>query len=103
MSVAIDELWLDGAHGVGSLLMTDPDLPRDRFGHPYQALFWFDEASNALALVVDPDGRVMAWDRDASEPTEPTAEGEDDWLCAPAPDEVAAAAREWFARQPDGG
>ena len=95
MSVDVDDLWRDGAHGVGSLLMTDPQLPRNRFGQPYQALFWFDEASAVLGLVEDGDGRVMAWDRDASEPTDP----DDAWLCAPAPPTVEAAARKWWEQE----
>jgi hypothetical protein len=53
--------WNPEATGVGSLLMVEPGLPRDEFGHPYQPLFWFDGESRALGLVVDADDHVLAY------------------------------------------
>ena len=47
------------------MLRIHPDLPRNRFHHPYQPLFWFDEQSRAVGLVVDGDGHVLAWESDA--------------------------------------
>src|SRR4051812_20563779 len=34
----------NGQRGIGSLLMTDPGLPRDQNGAPHQPCFWFDES-----------------------------------------------------------
>jgi hypothetical protein len=61
--VALEALaWNSNAAGVGALLMIDAKLPRDQFGDPYQPLFWFDDQSRPLGLVVDEDGHVLAWE-----------------------------------------
>lgn len=76
--------------GVGSLLMTDPDLPRDEFGWPYQPLFYF-EGHRITGLVRDEAGYVMAYRN--------TVEGDplvDDSTWQRAPDAIAAAAVEWW-------
>ncbi len=79
-------------HGIGSLLMTDPNLPRDEFGWPYQPLFYF-EGERIPALVHDSDGHVMAYRN--------TAEGAplmDESTWQRAPDAIAAAAVEWWEK-----
>ncbi len=64
--MTFDQLpWNSDAAGVGALLMIDPALPRDAFGHPYQPLFWFDQHSRPIGLVVDADGHVVAWENNA--------------------------------------
>lgn len=72
-----------------------PSLPRDEFGHPYQPLFWFDEASRPIGLIVDGDDRVLAWENNAK--------GNPDILASPTcqrlPDIVEAAARQWWSNQ----
>ncbi len=78
--------------GIGSLLMTDPDLPSDEFGFPYQALFRF-EGERITGLIHDNEGHVMAYRN--------TAEGrplleKSTWQRAP--DAIAAAAEEWWER-----
>jgi hypothetical protein len=77
-------------HGIGSLLMTDPNLPRDEFGWPYQPLFYF-EGERITGLVHDSDGDIMAYRN--------TAEGAplmDESTWQRAPDAIAAAAVEWW-------
>jgi hypothetical protein len=83
---------LDGTvdHGIGSFLMTDPDLPRDEFSWPYQPLFYF-HGDRITGLVYDQDGHVMAY-RNTPE-GDPRVE-ESTWQRAPDP--VAAAAVEWW-------
>jgi hypothetical protein len=95
-TLTLDDLpWNPHAAGVGALLMTDPSLPRDAFGHPYQPLFWFDEASRPIGLIVDGDDRVLAWENNAK--------GNPDILAGPTcqrlPDIVEAAARQWWSNQ----
>ena len=97
--MTLDELpWNSDAAGVGALLMTDPALPRDSFGHPYQPLFWFDRQSRPIGLVVDTDGHVLAWKRNA----EGSAGLPDDWKCQRIPAEVERAARDWWSAQGQG-
>lgn len=76
--------------GIGSLLMLDNDLPRDEFGWPYQALFYF-QGERIKGLVYDDDGRVMAYRNTAQ--GDPLVE-ESTWQRAPEP--IAAAAKEWW-------
>ena len=97
--MTLDELaWNSEAAGVGALLMTDPVLPRDSFGHPYQPLFWFDEHSRPIGLVVDADGHVVAWEKSAGG----NRDLSDDWRCQRVPPEVEQAAREWWSDQGEG-
>ena len=94
--MTLDELpWNSEAAGVGALLMTDPVLPRDSFGHPYQPLFWFDQQSRPLGLVLDTDGHIVAWENSAEGNSEPP----DEWRCQRVPPEVEQAAREWWSEQ----
>lgn len=95
-SVSLDALpWPSDAAGVGALLMIDPDLPRDQFQHPYQPLFWFDEHSRPVGLVVDGAGHVLAWRN--------SAQGDpyvvNDPRCQRVPVPVEDAARRWWAEQ----
>jgi hypothetical protein len=53
--------WNPDATGVGSMLMVEPGLPTDEFGHPYQPLFWFAGEGKLLELVVDAEGHLLAW------------------------------------------
>ena len=60
--MTLDDIeWNPDATGVGSMLMVEPGLPNDDFGHPYQPLFWFADEGKLLELVVDPDGHLLAW------------------------------------------
>jgi len=87
----------DGA-GIGSLLMVDPALPQDEFGHPYQPLFWFDDDGRGLGLVVDGDGHVMGWENNAE--GDPFCDGDPDRArCQRMPAAVEAAARRWWHEQ----
>lgn len=90
-----DMEWPPSASGVGSLLVLDTDLPRDEFGHPYQPLFWFDEASQPIGLVTDFHDHVLAW---AS-----TAAGDplmmDPPRCRRVPEAIEQAARCWWSAQ----
>lgn len=95
--VTLDELPRKSeAAGVGALLMTDPVLPRDSFSHPYQPLFWFDQHSRPLGLVLDVDGHVVAWENNA----DGNPDLSDDRRCQRVPPEVEQAAREWWSEQP---
>jgi hypothetical protein len=49
---------LPGERGVGSFLMAGSDLPRDQFGWPFQACFFFDD-KGPTRLVRDEDGSVL--------------------------------------------
>jgi len=51
----------DGEAGVGTYLMVESNVPRDPFGHPWQALFYFDDQSRATRLVTDEDGRPLGY------------------------------------------
>jgi hypothetical protein len=75
--------------------MTDPALPKDEFGHPYQPLFWFDEQSQTLGLLVDDDDHVMAWVNNA----EGNPEVKVDPRCQGVPEVVERAARDWWSQQ----
>ena len=80
------------------MLMTDRGLQRDDFGHPYQALFWFDADSQPLGLVVDEEDHVLGYENNA--------EGDplllsDPPTCRRLPDAIEDAAREWWAHQPN--
>ena len=85
-----------GADGLGALLMIEEGLPRDEFGHPYQALFWFDAASRPIGLARDGAGRVVAYQNNA--------EGDPLLAALPCyqrvPDVIEAAARRWADQQP---
>lgn len=99
-SVASEALvWNSKAAGVGALLMTDPNLPRDQFHHPYQPLFWFDDHSRPIGLVVDGDDHVLAWENNA--------QGDPDVIdkarCQRVPPAVERAARDWWAEQQSAG
>jgi hypothetical protein len=41
--------------------MVESDVPRDAFGHPWQALFYFDDESRPTRLVTDEDGRPLGY------------------------------------------
>ena len=89
-----DLSWAPEASGIGSLLMTDPALPRDDFGHPYQALFWFDAEGRTLGLVVDEEDHVLGYQNNA--------EGDplllsDPPRCQRLPGAIEDAARQWWA------
>ena len=88
-----DVTWPAGADGIGALLMTEPGLPRDEFGHPYQPLFWFDSTSHPMGLVRDEAGHVLAYQNNA--------EGDpllvDPPRCQRLPEDVEAAALRWWA------
>ncbi len=75
--------------------MTEEDLPRDEFGHPYQPLFWFDERSRPIGLVQDEAGHVLAYENNA--------EGDpllvDPPRCRRLPGDVEAAALRWWVEQ----
>jgi hypothetical protein len=73
--------------------MTEPGLPRDHFGRPYQPCFYFDADSKPLALVVDEEGYVLGWRNNVE--GDPLAG--DTWALDRMPEPVAAAAREWMA------
>jgi hypothetical protein len=90
-----DMTWPPEAAGVGALLMTDPALPRDEFGHPYQPLFWFDDQSRTTGLVVDDDDHVLAWVNNAD--GNPAIEL--DQSCQRVPEAVEQAARHWWSKQ----
>jgi len=93
-----DMAWPPEAAGVGALLMTDPELPRDEFGHPYQPLFWFDEGSRATGLVVDDHNHVLAWVNDAQGNPQLDVEPS----CQRVPEPVERAARDWWSQQSSG-
>lgn len=94
----LDDLpWPASATGIGALLMTDPSLPRDRFDHPYQPSFWFDEDSRPTGMVVDGDGHVVAWESNiAGDP-----DASDVATCQRVPTEVEQAAWDWWNDQRD--
>jgi hypothetical protein len=96
MAGSLDEItWVSGADGIGALLMTEPALPRDEFGHPYQPLFWFDAASRSIGLVRDDAGRVMAYLNNPE--GDPLLE--DPPRCQSLPPDVEVAALRWWAEQ----
>jgi hypothetical protein len=78
--------------GIGSLLMTDGDLPGDEFGRPYQPCFYFDGDSKPLGLVLDHEGYVLGWQNNAE--GDPLAG--DTWAMQRMPHVVAAAAEAWL-------
>jgi hypothetical protein len=86
------------AAGVGALLMTDPNLPKDEFGHPYQALYWFDGRSRALGLLLDDDEHVLAWVNNGH--GDPDVEVRP--MCQRVPEAVERAARHWWSNQSGG-
>jgi hypothetical protein len=75
-----------GQRGIGSLLMTDPGLPRDENDAPYQPCFWFDE-DGPIILVRDDDGAALGWG--STEGPDP-----DGWLLRHMPPVIVAAAEE---------
>jgi len=74
--------------------MLDADLPRDEFGHPYQPLFWFDEASRPISLVTDFHDHVLAWASAAAGPLMM-----DPPRCRRVPEAIEQAARCWWSAQ----
>jgi hypothetical protein len=79
--------WAPGERGIGSLLMVMPGLTRRDDGHPYQALFVFDERSRPTRLVTNGTRAPQGW--------HPDHPADLDQLVA-LPDDVAAAAQRWF-------
>ncbi len=80
--------------GIGSLLMTDADLPRLPARVPYQAAFWFDEDSRAVALVTDEEGHPMGW----ADPEAPLSDlNDEEFILLPEP--IANEARIWLEAQ----
>ena len=59
------EEFRDGEVGVGAILMVQPGLPSDQFGHPWQALFYFDANSKPTRLLTDENGRPMGYRNNA--------------------------------------
>ena len=59
------EVLREGEVGVGAFLMAQPELPRDEFGHPWQALFYFDANNKITRLLTDEDGRPLGYRNDA--------------------------------------
>jgi hypothetical protein len=49
-----------GERGIGALLMHASELPRDEFGWPYQACFYFHDVG-PTRLVTDADGYVLGY------------------------------------------
>ena len=91
-----DVEWNPDATGVGSMLMVEPGLPRDEFGHPYQPLFWFAGEGKLLELVVDADGHVLAW----GSQEDPSADLADPPEIQRVPEAIEAAARrDWDEHQ----
>jgi hypothetical protein len=96
--VTLDDIeWNPAARGVGSLLMLDRGLPRDEFGHPYQPLIWFDDESRTLGLVLDRNGKVLAWGSNA----DPGAKPADPPVIQLAPEAIARAAWMWLSEHGD--
>jgi hypothetical protein len=80
-----------GETGVGTFLMIQPELPRDPYGHPWQALFYFDE-SRPTRLVTDEDGRPLGY---RNKPDGTPYAPPDSYV--PLPEGVALAAERAFA------
>lgn len=96
MPETLDDLaWESGASGVGAILMTDEGLARDEFGHPYQPLFWFDDANHPMGLVRDEAGHVLAYRN--NQEGDPLLS--DPPKCQRVPEDVEAAALQWWAEQ----
>jgi hypothetical protein len=60
LAVAKDEVkrgLSDGERGIGTFLMDEIDS----YGHPWQALFYFDDQSRLTRLVTDEDGRPLGY------------------------------------------
>lgn len=94
MSLLLDDIWLPGAAGTGALLMSDPSLPRDPFGHPYQVLYWFDADQRPMGLVVDSEGHALAAvNNDEGDPLAGEAR------CERMPESVEAEAWRWWSEQ----
>lgn len=51
----------DNEVGIGSLLMIQDGLPFDEFGHPWQAVFYFDADSKPTRLMTDEYGRALGY------------------------------------------
>lgn len=77
---------------IGSLLMTDPSLPRKANGDPHQALFHWDDKTGEKHLALGPNGIPLVWARSPYE-----SEDHEDWTVEEAPPEIAAAVWEWLA------
>lgn len=75
--------------------MMDPALPRDHFGYPYQPLFWFDEQSGPIGMVVHREHHVVAWENNA----EGDPDVAENATCQRVPAEVAHAAWDWWNEQ----
>jgi hypothetical protein len=97
--MTLDDIeWNPDATGVGSMLMVEPGLPKDEFGHPYQPLFWFARNGRLLELVVDADGHVLAWGSQEDAAADPADPPEIQRV----PEAIEAAARrDWDERQGD--
>lgn len=94
--MTLDDIdWHPDATGVGSLLMIDAELPRDQFDHPYQPLFWFNSASQAIGLVRDVAGHVLAYESNA----DGGAPLSDPPGCQRVPEAIEVAAGHWWAEQ----
>ena len=56
------EAFREGEVGVvRAFLMAQPELPQDEFGHPWQALFYFDANDKITRLLTDENGRPLGY------------------------------------------
>jgi hypothetical protein len=87
----LDLFW--STSSFGSLLMTEPGLPVDEFGNPYQVITVSDRPGGPPRLLLGDNGEPMVWT--------PRARGgpSSDLSRQPAPPAVAEAARRWEASQ----
>jgi hypothetical protein len=86
----LDRFW--SSQTIGSLLMVEPGLPLDEFGHPYQALTFSDRPGAPSRLLLGDNGEPMV--------RAPRAVVDlSDLSRQPAPPAIAEAARRWEARQ----
>ena len=87
----LDSFWSSAV--VGSLLMVEPGLPRDQYGHPYQVRTVADRPGAPARLLLDDNGQpLVRTPRTDEDDTDP-----DEWLHEPAPPPIADAARRWHA------
>jgi hypothetical protein len=87
----LDGIWT--APWMGSLLMTEPGLPRDEYGHPYQVVTLQDRRDAPSRLKLDDDGNPLVWRPNPNPQTGELVDHE----TRPAPPLIADAARRWQA------